>query len=332
MSTHRFVQVLAVITFAGSLFVATPGLGGASSLARQTSSSAIVCAKVPSTVPAHHGFTVTTSLDGTSVRDATPASTPIPTPYGGVPGNGVITLRSTRSSSTTTLHLPPSFSGTALTSLCLLATSSRPALLVETYSGGAHCCVDTVLYASASTTSSYHVALLESLTESGKPTGPSEIPYDPNQGVVPRVLGNQTVLVGGDGNFPYTFGCYACTPSPLVISALRGTRVVNVSANYPLQMRHDAALLWSDVRASLSPSTGYASLFGSLAAWTADECTLHQGGSAWREVKTLAAKGYLSDARYHQAIFLPKGSYLPDLDHFLLTHGYCQGQIPARVA
>jgi hypothetical protein len=233
---------------------------------------------------------------------------------------------------TTTLHLPRSFDGTALTSFCLLATSSRPALLVETYSGGAHCCFDAVLYAAPTRTAPYAVALLESLTESGQSTGPHEIPYDPNQGVVPRVLGNRTVLFGGDGIFPYTFGCYACTPSPLVISALRGTRVVNVSASYPLQMRHDAVLLWSDVRASLSPSSGYASLFGSLAAWTADECTLHLGGSAWREVENLAAKGYLSDARYHQAIFLPKGSYLPDLDHFLLTHGYCQGQIPARVA
>lgn len=330
MSLRRYLRPLVLTVLVTLLGV--PGMSAAGAAAKGVSGAAYVCARVPATVTPGHGFSVSTHLAQTVIHFDAPASVTVPTPYGGVPGNGVLHVNFVGESlSPETLHLPSSLSGSALTSLCLLPSSFAPAILVETYSGGAHCCVESVLYAKDSAKSAYRISLLEAISTTAKVVGGSRIPYDPNQGLTLRTLQGRTVLLGGDGNFPYTFGCYACTPSPLVISALVGSRVLNVSSQFPTVMRGDAAVLWGDVRASLSSSGGYASLFGSLAAWTADECTLGEGASAWREVTSLAKKGLLSDARYHQAIFLPKGYYLPDLDHFLLSSGYCHGQIPSRV-
>ncbi len=324
MSFRRILSALAVVLLSPLVSVISAG-------ASSPTTTPYSCARVPMSVPAGRGFAVSTTLDGSTVHFVAPSSTPIPTPYGGVPGDGRLTVATGSTTTPTSLRLPTQFSGTALITLCLVPDGASPAVLVETYSGGAHCCVDTILFDRPSSRQPYRIALLEALSENALSSGPSRIPYDPNQGLSLRSLHGQSLFFGGDGNFPYTFGCYACTPSPLVISALEGGRLVDVSSHYPALIRRDAGTLWSDVLASTSTSGGYASLFGSLSAWVADECVLARGSAAWREVETMNSEGFLSDARYHEAIFSPKGSFLPDLDHFLLTHGYCRGQIPVKV-
>ena len=105
----------------------------------------------------------------------------------------------------------------------------------------------------------------------------------------------------------------------------RPNRLVDVSSRFASVISSDATQLWRGVVANETPASQYSGLFGDLAAWVGEECTIDAGTLAWRRVERLQREGVLSDSRYHDAAFVTRGSFVPALRSFLLSHGYCHG-------
>ena len=156
----------------------------------------------------------------------------------------------------------------------------------------------------------------------------SPVAFDDNAGFVPKAVGPEVLLETEDGAFAYRFGCYACTPMPIRLDAFVGHRLVDVTAKFPTLVAAEAASLWTGVQSAIATETSdpAGAPFGEVAAWVADECTLHLGASAWTKILVLRRAGSLSDAAYHLATFT-KRPFLSDLRTFLLAHHYCAGQI-----
>ncbi len=283
------------------------------------------CATIP-TQPVAAGASVSVSarLGAYTARYSATRTSPttVPVPSDGLPYPG--TLSVTGPGTRATLSRPAGFAGSSVVQLCAVRDGSgAPAVLVSAYTGGAHCCVITSLYAPTAS-GGYEVALSATL-HAFRPA----IAYDLNQGLVPKSVDGATLLESADGDFAYRFGCYACTPTPVHLLALSGTRLTDVSSAHPSFVEANASLLWSAVRQNETPASQYSGLFGALAAWTAEECEVGHGLAAWTQVESLAQRGLLSDARYHAAAFVTTGSYVPSLRSFLADHGYCRNQIPA---
>ena len=208
--------------------------------------------------------------------------------------------------------------------LCLIHVSgmATPVVLFAGYSGGAHCCTLSTVYSWDASSHSYTAVLTQTL-QRYRPA----IKYDPNEGFVVRRVDGHVVLITGDGDFAYQFGCYACTPTPLHVYefSVAQNRLVDVSSRFASVISSDATQLWRGVVANETPASQYSGLFGDLAAWVGEECTIDAGALAWRRVERLQREGVLSDSRYHDAAFVTRGSFVPALRSFLLSHGYCHG-------
>ncbi len=310
--------VLAVLTCAAGV---TPLVVSGPALAA-SAPSGYSCAKVPVTpVRAGQAASLEVALQGVHLTYRTVGTaTTIPVPGVGLPFPGTLTL--VDGGHRATLVEPGGFAGSALIQLCLVdAGGAGPAVLMGTYTGGAHCCMESALYA-APRAAAYRLILDENL-HFGHPS----IPYDINQGMVPQRVAGRTVLLGADGTFAYRFGCYACTPTPVHLFVLKGLRLVDVTSQETAFVAAQAASLWKAVRSSEGGPASDSALFGTLAAWVADECSIGRGAHAWSVATGLGARGLLSDARYHQAAFVKHGHYLSDLRAFLTHQGYCAGQL-----
>ena len=282
------------------------------------------CATIP-TQPVAAGDSVTVSARlgaYTASYSATRTSpTTVPVPSYGLPYPG--TLSVTGPATHATLSRPAGFAGSSVVQLCAVRDGKgAPAVLVGAYTGGAHCCSVTALY--APTASGRYAVAFSATLHAFHPA----LAYDLNQGLVPRDVGGATLLESADGDFAYRFGCYACTPTPVHLLSLSGTHLSDVSADHAAFIEANAATLWGAVRQNETPASQYTGLFGALAAWTAEECEVGHGLAAWTQVESLAQRGLLSDAHYHVAAFVTAGSYVPTLRSFLSAHGYCRGQIP----
>ncbi len=300
-------------------------VGAGAAGARAAVAPGFACAAIP-TAPVAAGASVTVSarLGGYVARYRATRSSPttVPVPSEGLPYPG--TLSVTGPSTDVTLARPAGFAGASVAQLCAVRDGPRaPAVLVGAYTGGAHCCYVTSLYA-PTRAGAYAVALSATLHAFSP-----RVAYDLNQGLVPTTVDGATLLESADGDFAYQFGCYACTPTPVHLLALSGARLADVSAAHRAFVEAHAAMLWSAVRENETPASLYSGLFGALAAWTAEECEVGHGLAAWTQVESLAQRGLLSDAHYHAAAFVTTGSYVPTLRSFLSAHGYCAGQIPA---
>jgi hypothetical protein len=158
--------------------------------------------------------------------------------------------------------------------------------------------------------------------------------FDVNGGFRPLLVGDKVLLRTEDDQFAYTFGCYACTPMPIVLDAFDGTQLTDVTGQYPALIRREAATLLVDATINAkgehnpeSNGIGGIGPFGALAAWVADECALDQGAKAWAKVLKFQAAGELSNKVFSEDVGdLSKGPFVPQLRNFLLKGDYCTGQ------
>jgi hypothetical protein len=140
---------------------------------------------------------------------------------------------------------------------------------------------------------------------------------------------SRVLLRTEDDHFAYTFGCYACTPMPIVLDLQRNEAhrrhwsvpVVDPTRSVVVVEAGDARTR----RVNTVPSFEGIGPFGALAAWVADECALDRGSEAWSKVLSFQATGELSNKVYY-ADTLIKGSYVAQLRRFLLNGDYCTGQ------
>lgn len=203
--------------------------------------------------------------------------------------------------------------------LCAVQFSpGAPDVLAEGYWGGAHCCYGPTLYGYSA--GAYRV--VEDLTKPGVGKG---LHWNPNEGFQPERTGTAVVLESSDGAFPYTFGCYACTPSPTRLFTVSGGRLIDVTTRYPTRVAAEAAGAWTVAVRSMGNASDAGLVEGPLAQWAADECELNQGARMWQKLEQLQTQGKLAAAERQS--FDNKQPFPLQLKNFLLKEGYCQGQL-----
>jgi subtilisin-like proprotein convertase family protein len=175
-----------------------------------------------------------------------------------------------------------------------LDRDGEPEVLVEFYSGGAHCCFYTDVYRYL----------------------PRRRTYRPTVGFWGD-LGARLVDLGLDGRlefrtsddrFAYAFTSFAASAFPPRILRFDHGRFVDVTRRFPRLVRRDAAeqlALYKSVARSKD-----ADVRGVLAAWLADQYLLGRGASGWGVLRRAERRGQVDRA------------YLRKLRSFLRRTGY----------
>jgi hypothetical protein len=237
----------------------------------------------------------------------------------GMPFNGALTI----SDGTTKWALPrPKNAGdSSIETMCVIAFHRErfPSVMIQGFSGGAHCCDVPVIYAYDDTEKRYVTLVDMSPDHYMDPHA-----FDPNQGFTPVLAGTQVLLKTGDGRFDYAFDCFACSATPIVLDAVVGDGLTDVTLQHPARVVADARSIWKSAQTQAAQFG--AGAFGLLPAWVADECALGRGATAWTTIQDLAKAGKLSDELFYEET-LNRGSYVARLRSFLLRNDYCTGQI-----
>ncbi len=184
-----------------------------------------------------------------------------------------------------------------------LDADDEPEVLVDLYSGGAHCCWLTVFlrfdgrtYRKTTTVWGDPSYELRDLDGDGRPE-----------------------LVSADDRFAYQFTYYAASALPVQIWHYDHGARTDVTARYPAVVRSDAATLWAGYIHDRSDEK--ADVRGVLAAWLADEYRLGLADEGWSKIRAAFARGELSAPRVDP--LWPAGQkYLSALRSFLAKSGY----------
>jgi hypothetical protein len=283
--------------------------------------------QIPQLKPGKNGTLTTTYGSFTATFRATePGNAPENGLDTGTPFNGTLTM--TQGGTTWTLPRPANPNVAQINVMCVIAfqRERHPGVMVEGFTGGAHCCEVPVIYLYNHVENRYAKVVDMSPNNYKDPHA-----FDDNEGFIPKVVGHQVLLTTGDGQFSYAFGCYACEVLPIVLDSVGTDGLSDVTPQYPSLVAADARATWKYVLGSVKAETAAVPRivplpFGFLAPWVADECVLGRGASAWSAVLRLQREGKLNDALYHQYA-TNRGSFVANLRSFLLRTDYCTGQI-----
>jgi hypothetical protein len=178
-----------------------------------------------------------------------------------------------------------------------LDLNGTPEIVVHTYTGGAHCCVGSVIYGYDPNTKRI-----------------AQLAHDwQNGGYNLRTIRGHRILVSDDQRFAYAFASYARSGFPIQIWAYAPVALHDVTRCYPDLIRRDAQFWWSVAegeKRETRPET-----LGLLAAYSADEFKLGRSPQALR-----AISGFDSQVT---------PSYLRSLQLFLRENGYESHKRPA---
>jgi hypothetical protein len=188
-----------------------------------------------------------------------------------------------------------------------LAGPSAPAsVLVDLYTGGAHCCSIAQVFTPSST---------------GTWTVAEHNFGDPGYRVIPAGAGagaqGTKVFQTADDTFAYAFTDYADSGMPIELLSLTGGRFVDVTARYPSLIKADAAR-WLAAYRQMAPK--YTDTVGVLAAWTADEARLGNASLAFRFLRQQASLHRLNSSLTPDASSPAK--YIGALRKLLAKRGY----------
>lgn len=181
----------------------------------------------------------------------------------------------------------------------------EPEVLVDLYSGGAHCCTYTLLYRYEAKRKAYR-RLFHSWGNAGYRVRDLDRDGRPE-------------LVSGDDRFAYTFTSYASSVDPLQIWSYRAGKLTDVTRSFPAALRRDAGRLWlAYVRDRTERD---ADVRGVLAAYLAERVLLGEGAEAWKQLHEVLSRGELTppDAA---GVGPTGGAYLKALRAFLVRSGY----------
>jgi len=176
-------------------------------------------------------------------------------------------------------------------------------VLVDLYTGGAHCCAYTLLYRFDRPSGRYRKTLqfwgnafyrLDDLDRDGRPE-----------------------LVSSDDRFASAFTPYAFSLLPIQIWRLRGSRLEDTTRSYPGAVGAHARELWRLYRRMREGGE----VRGILAAYLADEALLEQENRGWLRLERVGERGELGRGLEEDGF--PAGArYLAELRRFLRRTGY----------
>jgi subtilisin-like proprotein convertase family protein len=179
----------------------------------------------------------------------------------------------------------------------------EPEVLLDLYTGGAHCCFYTVILRYDGRSYRGTVAFwgdpgydLQDLDHDGRPE-----------------------LVTADDRFAYEFTSYAASFLPVQVRTYDHGVVSDVTSRFPALVRADAAYLWHEYVKDRGNRQD--DLRGLLAAWAADESRLGLADEAWKQIEAAYRRGELSAPRVDP--LWPAGrKYVRHLRAFLVKTGY----------
>lgn len=184
-----------------------------------------------------------------------------------------------------------------------LDRSGPPAVVLDLYSGGAHCC---------------SIEQVFTLTNS-KRVHKAEFDFG-NPGV--RILrlssSGDYDFVSANNDFAYAFTDYAASGMPIEIFSFSNGVFHNVTVSFPNLIRKDA-VRWMNAFESQA-STHYLDSVGLVAAWAADEDMLGHSSAVARFLTTQSTEGHLNSALL--PVTHSDHKYVVALQAFLRKHGY----------
>jgi subtilisin-like proprotein convertase family protein len=179
----------------------------------------------------------------------------------------------------------------------------EPEVLLDLYTGGAHCCFYTVILRYDGSGYRGSVAFwgdpgyeLRDLDRDGRPD-----------------------FVTGDDRFAYAFTSYAGSVLPILVRRYDHGALIDVTNDYPALVRAEAAHLWTEYLRDHRRRD--ADVRGLLAGWLADEYRLGRQDEGWRRIEAAFRRGELSAPRV-DPIWPAGRKYLSALRTFLVKNGY----------
>jgi hypothetical protein len=180
-----------------------------------------------------------------------------------------------------------------------LEHNGSPEVILNLYSGGAHCCSITQVYRYDAGRDRYSIVQRNFA--------------DP--GSLLRTLGGGYVFFSADDRFAYAFTAFAFSGLPLAIWSFATGRFVDVTAHFPVLVAADAARQYRAYLANRHQRLG----LGFIAAWAADEDLLGRGALVARTLAAQNRAGYLRSADG----FAKQGAaFITQLQRFLVKSGY----------
>lgn len=185
-----------------------------------------------------------------------------------------------------------------------LDDTGEPNVVLDLYTGGAHCCSVEQVFTFDPGTSTY------AMTEHNF--------GDPGARIQDLNHDRHFEFVTADDRFAYAFTDFAASGLPLQILAFSGNRFQDVTKDYPKLIRKDAAT-WLKAFKGMARDH-YSDSVGVIAAWAADEYRLGKSAAANRYLHRQAKAGHLNSAL---GASVPQGQkFVTALVRFLRRHGY----------
>jgi hypothetical protein len=177
-------------------------------------------------------------------------------------------------------------------------------VLLDTFTGGAHCCLESRFFRYLPDRGAYAGTL-----HNWGNGGYRAKNIDGRDGVE---------LVSNDDRFAYAFTAFAASAFPLQIWHLEEGRLLDVTRNFPGEVKLDSNGLW---RLYEKVRGERADVRGVLAAWLADECLLGREEQGWTRVEAIRKRGLLGPDP--DLAGWPQGSsYVRELRVFLRKFDY----------
>jgi hypothetical protein len=182
-----------------------------------------------------------------------------------------------------------------------LEHTGEPDVVLDLFSGGAHCCTVVQIFSLDSATMTY----VKTEREFG----------DPDAKVVDLSHDGRFEFLTADDSFAYRFTDYAGSGLPIEILTFAGGHFSDVTRSYPRLVARDAAF-WLKAFKRMA-SDHYSDSVGVIAAWAADEDLLGHVKLVGRFLHQQATAGHLN------APFGAGGTrFIADLQKFLRRRGY----------
>jgi hypothetical protein len=199
---------------------------------------------------------------------------------------------------------PGGFGQTPSVSVTDLDGNGEPEVIVQIYSGGAHCCTLAEVYLYSSSLATYVNVEQNFGSGSYKQTDLNGDGRAEFQGLDPR--------------FDEAFTAHAASTEPIQIFAFRGGRFVDVTRSYPALIKKDAASLLKLYKRERRHSDF--DVRGILASYVADEYQLGKRSTANHVLSKALHRGELS--RPKGTGFASGKSYIKRLKRLLKKYGY----------
>lgn len=177
----------------------------------------------------------------------------------------------------------------------------EPDVLLNLYTGGAHCCNLTEVFSYDAAHNDYSSLL--------------HVWGDPDYTLDHLDHSKMLDWLTYDDRFAYEFAAYAFSGLPFEILRLENGRFVNVTRDYPAFAAVDAKRQWKYYLENRGGGTG----LGFLAAWAADEYNLGKEASV---TSTLDALEHAHELRSNLNLWPSGAKFVVSLESFLLKTGY----------